>query len=248
MNGNDQGEPSSCTDANLGAIKKSTPYLGKIKLSTRAKTEREPRRRLSAAARREVIVDAAAVLFAERGYRGASIEEIARASGVTPPVVYEHFESKRKLYRELLERHFAELREIWREYFVGDDPPEQRVARSFDAWFAYVETHPFAGRVLFRYSTDPEIEAIHSEVATRSREAILPLFAAEPGAENVAGSVAGEGIEMAWVVLRGVLQGLAVWWSEHPRVPRERVVATAMNALWVGFERAQGGETWWAET
>ena len=199
---------------------------------------------MTAAARREVILGAAAVLFAERGYRGASIEEIARGSGVTPPVVYEHFDSKRDLYRELLERHFAELREVWREHFVGDDPPAERVARSFDAWFAYVEVHPFAGRVLFRYSTDPEIAGVHAEVAARSREAILPLFAAEPGAGNVAGSLAGEGIEMVWVVLRGVLQGLAVWWSEHPEVPREQIVATAMNSLWIGFERAQGGEVW----
>jgi len=199
---------------------------------------------MTAAARREVIAGAAATLFAERGYRGASIEEIARGSGVTPPVVYEHFESKRDLYRYLLERHFAELREVWREHFVGDAPLEQRVAASFDAWFAYVEVHPFAGRVLFRYSTDPEIETVHAEVAAQSREAILPLFAAEPGAENVAGSVSGGGIEMVWVVLRGVLQGLAVWWSEHPDVPRERVVATAMNALWIGFERAQAGDVW----
>lgn len=199
---------------------------------------------MTAAARREVIAGAAAVLFAERGYRGASIEEIARGSGVTPPVVYEHFASKRDLYRHLLERHFAELREVWREHFADEGPLQQRVAESFDAWFAYVELHPFAGRVLFRYSTDPEIEAVHAEVAQQSREAILPLFAAEPGAGNLAGSVAGEGIEMVWVVLRGVLQGLAVWWSEHPEVPRERVVATAMNALWIGFERAQAGEAW----
>lgn len=199
---------------------------------------------MTAPARRKVIADAAAVLFAEHGYRGASIDAIARASGVTPPVVYEHFESKRELYRELLERHFAELREVWREHFAGEGPAADRVARSFDAWFAYVEVHPFAGRVLFRYSTDPEIEAVHAEVAARSREAILPLFAAEPGAENLAGSLEDEGIEMVWVVLRGVLQGLAVWWSEHPEVPRERVVATAMNALWVGFERSQAGEMW----
>ncbi|HET9163554.1 MAG TPA: TetR/AcrR family transcriptional regulator [Solirubrobacterales bacterium] len=213
-------------------------------MSTEADKTVPPRRRMTAAARREVIAGAAAVLFAERGYRGASIEEIARGSGVTPPVLYEHFESKRDLYRHLLERHFAELREVWREHFVGDAPLERRVAESFDAWFAYVEVHPFAGRVLFRYSTDPEIEAVHAEVAARSREAILPLFAAEPGAENLAGSVAEEGIEMVWVVLRGVLQGLAVWWSEHPEVPRERVVATAMNSLWVGFERARAGDVW----
>jgi AcrR family transcriptional regulator len=203
---------------------------------------------MTAAVRREVIAGAAAVLFAERGYRGASIEEIARGSGVTPPVVYEHFASKRDLYRHLLERHFAELRGVWREHFAGGGSLERRVAESIDAWFAYVELHPFAGRVLFRYSTDPEIEAVHAEVAQQSREAILPLFAAEPGAENLAGSVAGEGIEMVWVVLRGILQGLAVWWSEHPEVPRERVVATAMNALWIGFERVQAGETWEVET
>ena len=212
---------------------------------TKLSTETEkPRRRMSAAARREVVADAAAELFAERGYRGASIEEIARRSGVTPPVVYEHFASKRDLYRELLERHFADLREVWYEHFAGDAPAEQRVARSVDAWFSYVEAHPFAGRVLFRYSTDPEIEAIHADVAARSREAILPLFAAQPGVENVAGSLESEGIEMAWVVLRGVLQGLAVWWSEHPEVPRERVVRTAMSSLWIGLERTQAGEVW----
>jgi len=213
-------------------------------MSTASEQDERPRRRMTAAARREVIANAATVLFSEHGYRGASIEAIARASGVTPPVVYEHFESKRELYRDLLERHFAELREVWGEHFVGDDPLERRIAQSFDAWFAYVEVHPFAGRVLFRYSTDPEIEAVHAEVAERSREAILPLFAAEPGSENLAGSVDGEGIEMVWVVLRGVLQGLAVWWSEHPEVPRERVVTTAMNALWVGFEQAQAGSAW----
>jgi hypothetical protein len=33
-------------------------------------------------------------------------------------------------------------------------------------------------------------------------------------------------------------------WKGHPEVPRERVVATAMNALWIGFERTQKGEAW----
>jgi AcrR family transcriptional regulator len=200
---------------------------------------------MSAAARREVIAKAAAEVFAERGYQGASVEEIARRSEVTAPVVYDHFDSKRDLYKSLLERHFADLREVWSKNFIGEEPPERRVARSFDSWFAYVEAHPFAGRMLFRDTTgDPEIAAMHLEVAARSRDAILPLFAAEAGAGALAGSVEGEGLDMAWVVLRGVLQGLAIWWSEHPQVPRDRVLATAMNALWIGFERVLGGEGW----
>lgn len=200
---------------------------------------------MTANARREVIELAAAELFAERGYEGASIDEIARRSGVTPPVLYDHFASKRDLYRRLLERHFAELRGVWREHFVGEGPAEERIARSFDAWFAYVEAHPFAGRMLFRDTTgDPELKTIQEDVAARSRAALTPLFASEPGATGLSGSIADDGLEMAWVVMRGVLQGLAIWWYDHPDVPRERVVATAVNALWFGFERVRRGEAW----
>jgi AcrR family transcriptional regulator len=202
------------------------------------------RKRMPAAARREVIELAAAGLFAERGYQGASVEEIARRSGVTPPVLYDHFTSKLDLYRCLLERHYSELRGVWREHFLGDDPAEQRVARSFDAWFAYVEAHPFAGRMLFRDTVgDPDVDAVQRDVAARSRAAIMPLYEREPGSENVVGSVA-EGLDMVWVVMRGVLQGLAMWWYDHPDVPRGQVVATAMNSLWIGFERVQRGEGW----
>jgi AcrR family transcriptional regulator len=200
---------------------------------------------MTAAERRGVIQAAATELFAERGYGGASIEEIARRSGVSPPVVYDHFDSKQDLYRRILEAHFADLREVWRRHFVGAEPARERIARSFDAWFAYIETHPFAGRMLFRDTVgDRDADAVHAEVAERSRAAILPLFVHERGSENLAGSLAGEDLEMAWVVMRGVLQGLAMWWSEHPRVPREQVVATAMNALWIGFERVAAGEAW----
>lgn len=203
------------------------------------------RKRMTAVARREVIERAATEVFAERGYQGAAIDEIARRSGVTPPVVYDHFASKLDLYRRLLERHFAELREIWRRHFPGGGSPRLRVARSLDAWFAYVETHPFAGRMLFRESSgDPEVEAVHAEVAAQSRAAIMTLFGTEPGSERLTGSLAGEGLEMAWVVLRGVLQGLAIWWYDHPDVPRERVVATAMNSLWIGLERVTEGDGW----
>jgi len=213
-------------------------------LSSETETER-PRKRLTAAARRELIEQAATELFSERGYQGASIEEIAKRSGVTPPVVYDHFESKLDLYRRLLELHFADLREIWRRNFVGDDPPAQRMACSFDAWFAYIESHPFAGQMLFRdTSGDPQIAAVHADVAARSRAAVMPLFAGEAGSKNLTGSVTGDGLDMAWVILRGVLQGLAIWWADHPHVPREQVVATAMNAIWIGFERVQQGEVW----
>lgn len=134
---------------------------------------------------------------------------------------------------------------MWRDNLPGPEPAGERIGRAVDAWFAYVETHPFAGRLLFRESlADPEVRAIHDEVAAASREAVMPLFSAEPGSEKLTGAPSGAGMEMVWVVLRGVLQGLAIWWADHPEVPREQVVETAMNALWLGFERVSAGETY----
>jgi hypothetical protein len=128
---------------------------------------------------------------------------------------------------------------------VQGDPPELRMARALDAWFGYVQTHPYAWRMLFQdTSGDPGVQQIHREVAARSRAALLPLLAREPGAQEVAGSAEQEALDMVWEIMRAVLQGLALWWYEHQHVPREQVVATAMNALWIGFDRARRGETW----
>jgi AcrR family transcriptional regulator len=192
-----------------------------------------------------LIERAATEVFAEHGYEAAAMDEIARRSGISVPVLYDHFRSKQDLHRRLLERHFAELRAIWREHMLRDDPPEQRLPRAFDAWFDYVQEHPYAWRMLFRdTSGDPEVQAIHREVAAQSRAALLPLLAREAGAERLAGAADEEALDMVWETLRGVLQGLAQWWYEHQHVPREQIVATAMNTLWLGFERVLGGETW----
>jgi AcrR family transcriptional regulator len=192
---------------------------------------------MTADGRRAVIVEAATRVFAEKGYRGASIEEIARLSGVTPPVVYDHFASKQELYQELLEIHYADLREIWFQHASSSEEFAVRLPRAIGAWFAYVETHPYAGEMLFHDATgDPDIEAAHRAISNQSRAALLPLLAREAGVDNV--DIAdGWAVEMAWESLRSVLQGLALWWFEHPEVPRERVVGAAINAIWIGFER-----------
>jgi AcrR family transcriptional regulator len=204
---------------------------------------------MHAAQRREVIERAASEVFSERGYRGASIDAIARRAGVSAPVIYDHFASKQDLHRGLLERHYAELHQIWREQLAGDEPAETRIARAFDAWFAYVQDHPYAWRMLFRDTTGvPEIETIHRDVAASSRAAVLPLLARELAAQRIAGTADPVAMELLWELVRCVLQGLALWWYEHQEVPRERIVATAMNALWIGFERAGDGELWTAPT
>lgn len=191
--------------------------------------------------RREVIVGVATEVFAERGYLGASVDEIARRSGVSAPVVYDHFSSKRDLYERLLERTRDELLEMWREHLLSDESAEIRIPRAIAAWAAYVETHPHASRMYFREATGvPEVVAFHRDLHAQARAALGAILAREPGAEALAGSGDPEALEMAAEVMRAGLTGLAIWWNDHPHVPRERIVATAVNVMWVGLERARG--------
>jgi len=48
---------------------------------------------------------------------------------------------------------------------------------------------------------------------------------------------------MAAELIRSGLTGLALWWQDHPDVPRSQIVATAMNVLWIGFERLAAGDS-----
>ena len=155
------------------------------------------RTRLTAAERREVIERAATQVFAERGYQGAGMDEIARRSGVTPPVLYDHFDSKLDLHRRLLERTREELLAMWREQLGSDEPAEQRVPRALDAWARYVEEHPYAARMYFQDpSGDPEARAVHAEVTGPARAALGAILGDEQGGANIAGAddaVAGDG-------------------------------------------------------
>jgi AcrR family transcriptional regulator len=204
------------------------------------------RRRLSAAARREVIERAATEVFAARGYAGASIDEIARRSGVTPPVVYDHFTSKLDLFTRLLERTRDELLAMWVEQ-LGSDVERKpgastapRMRRAFDTWARYVESHRFASRMYFQEATgDADARDAHRAIQAQGRAALGAILGREPGAEQIAGGTDPEALEMAAEVMRAGLAGLAIWWDEHPHVARERIVETAMNVLWVGFERLQ---------
>ena len=204
-----------------------------------------PRRRLSAQARRELIERAALEVFAERGYHGAGMDEIARRAGITPPVIYDHFASKLALHKRLLERTRDELIAMWTEQLTGEQPAAERIPRALDAWARYVHEHPYAPRMFFVETTgEPEIQALHREVQAQARVGLGAILGREPGADTIAGAADPLSLEMAAEVIRSGLTGLAIWWADHPDVPRERIVTTAINAVWIGLERASRGEGW----
>ncbi len=80
--------------------------------------------RLAADERRAALVDVALRVFSARSYRGATTAEIAREAGVTEPILYRHFGSKRDLFLACLDEVWRRLREAVEHEIAGEPDPE----------------------------------------------------------------------------------------------------------------------------
>jgi AcrR family transcriptional regulator len=79
------------------------------------------RPRLTAEARRQAVLDTACRVFAKTSYRGATTAEIAREAGISEPILYRHFGSKRDLYLACLDESWRDFRAVC-EQAIADDP------------------------------------------------------------------------------------------------------------------------------
>lgn len=109
----------------------------------------ELRQRLPAAQRRSQLLEVAIARFAASGFHTTSMDEIADAAGVTKPVLYQHFHSKRQLYRELLETVGHELLEAVATSAAAETAPFQRVLSGFRAYFKFVRNKTAGFQLLF---------------------------------------------------------------------------------------------------
>ncbi|MGI8558446.1 MAG: TetR/AcrR family transcriptional regulator [Solirubrobacteraceae bacterium] len=183
--------------------------------------------RLTAEARRARIADAATLLFAERGYHAASLDAIARAAGITKPVIYDHFISKADLHLQLLAHE--------RDRLLALTSAAKAPADALEAFFVYVESHPHAWRMLFRETTgDPTVAAEHQQILAEARAGIAGEIGRRAG---LRGRGRSRRLELLAEGVMGVTHGLALWWQAHPDVPREEIVRAATDLLVPGFER-----------
>jgi AcrR family transcriptional regulator len=188
------------------------------------------RKRLSSEERRATIVEAAGRLFGERGYDSTRLDDIAAAAGVTKPIVYRHFDTKRALYLALLERHRDDLASFAAMIDAEEGTGDERLRAVLEVWLTYVEAHSYAWRMLFRDTGGgPEVEAFRLEVHARARavlvgiirtlsEVPIPRRELEPLAELMS-------MGMASVVL---------WWMENPSASRGAVL-DAIARVWGGL-------------
>lgn len=147
--------------------------------------------RLPAEERKAAVLECACGIFSTGSYRGTTTAEIARQAGVTEPVLYRHFDSKRALYLAVLEESWGRLRAMWQQ--AVDDEPDARfwVAAMGRAYFSAKDPKVLCAELwvqaLTEASDDAEIRKflrkqmreVHdfvSDVIRRSQEAggILP--------------------------------------------------------------------------
>jgi AcrR family transcriptional regulator len=112
--------------------------------------------RLPAPRRRRQLLDVALAVFGELGYHQASMDAVAEAAGVTKPVLYQHFASKRDLYLELLCDVGSQLVEVVIAATTAAGNPRQEVEAGFAAYFRFVATHGNAFRILFGGGLQPD--------------------------------------------------------------------------------------------
>jgi AcrR family transcriptional regulator len=116
--------------------------------------------RLPAAKRREQLLDTAAVLFAQLGYSGATTAQLAKKAGVTEPIIYRHFASKRDLFIALIERTGRETIHQWEQELGGAKDSAERLARLLGDNPMVTESGQTVYRVIVQAMTEVDDEKI----------------------------------------------------------------------------------------
>ncbi len=166
--------------------------------------------RLPGPERRRQLIDTAVEVFARNGYHTTSMNDIAEAAGVTKPVLYQHFASKRDLYLQLLSEVGSELRETIAKATADAAGPRQQIEGGLRAYFGFVSQRGDAFRVLFGSGTRRDEEFAQE---TRKVEASI--------AETVAALIEVEGLstESRLLLANGIVglaEGASRYWQSNP--------------------------------
>jgi len=120
----------------------------------------------------ERILDAAEALFAEHGYAGTSLRDVAREVGLRTPSLYNHFPSKETLYAAVLERGIRPVFEVLSEVVGGESTPDRDVRKVVERAMALVAQHPNLPRLI-----QHETLAGGQHLTSMLRAWIQPVFA-----------------------------------------------------------------------
>jgi AcrR family transcriptional regulator len=189
------------------------------------------RRRMTGKERREQLLHIGRKLFAERGFEGTSIEEIAAQAGVSKPVVYEHFNNKEGLYAVVVDREVERLLAMATAILGGANTREKFEAAAV-ALLRYIEDNADGFRILVRDSPSPGAGTFGSLLSDLARqvEYILSDFFRERGYDQKLAPMYAQ-------MLVGMVAVTGQWWLDARKPKVEVVAAHLINLAWNGLSQ-----------
>lgn len=199
-------------------------------MTSPAAQRKPPRSRMTAAERREQLIAIARGAFAEHGFDGVSVEEIAARAEVSKPVVYEHFGGKAGLYDVVVDREVSRLLGQMREALTAD-APRMLLEQATYALLDYVEDSSAGFRILVRDrpsgSGSGTYVSILGAIATRVEGILAEQFRARGFDATVAPLYAQ--------MLVGMVGTTGQWWLDTREPGKQVVAAHLVNLAWNGL-------------
>lgn len=195
------------------------------------------RQRMTGERRREQLISVGRALFAERGFEGSSVEEIAARAGVSKPVVYEHFGGKDGLYAAVVERDMQALQETM-QASLAEGTPRKRIESAVLSLLTYIEENSDGFQILVR-----DMNRSDAPVTQRTYSTFLNNIVGQVS-HILATSFEQRGFDPDLAVIYGqMLVGMvsmpSQWWLDA-RQPSKEVVAThIVNLCWNGLARLE---------
>ncbi len=193
---------------------------------------------MTSAERREQLIDIARGLFAERGFEGTAIEEIASRAEVSKPIVYEHFGGKEGLYAVVVDREVLQLLSMMRSSLTAGNPRDLLEQAAF-AFLDYIEDSTNGFRILVRDSPlgseSGSFVSIIGDVASR----VEYILAAEFEARGFDAQYAPMYAQM----LVGMVGATGQWWLDERKPSKAEVASHLVNLAWNGLSGLEQSPT-----
>jgi AcrR family transcriptional regulator len=176
-----------------------------------------------------MILDEARRLFTEHGYARTSLDDVAAAAGVTKPVVYDHFPSKRDLYFVLMRQLRDELVSSASQSLSDDATPQDRFRAAIQNFFRQVRRDPAFVQLLFvQARTEPDLAEEWERLQDQALAALRPL------ARALAPKLPPWKIDVALHLVHHGLNATATAWPR--KVSVEEMSELVYTLLWKGLE------------
>ncbi|UNX56314.1 TetR/AcrR family transcriptional regulator [Georgenia sp. TF02-10] len=181
--------------------------------------------------RREQLVRVACSLFAEKGFEGTSVEEVAARAEVSKPVVYEHFGGKEGIYAVVVDREVQRLLGMLTTQLSAGGHPKVVVERTALALLDYIEANTDGFRILVRDSPVAQATGTFSSLIGDVASQVEHLLAEQFRVRRLDAAAAPMYAQM----LVGMIALTGQWWLEAREPDKTEVAAHMVNLAWNGL-------------